>query len=79
LHLIFSSYNIEFMKICQICGKGSIVRAGRKKLRGNYNPTPKKRKYPNLQKTKDKNGKAVIACANCIKTMQKKILTASAK
>jgi len=37
------------MKQCAVCGKGSIIRGARKKLRGNYNPTPKKRKQPNLQ------------------------------
>jgi ribosomal protein L28 len=60
------------MRQCAICGKGSIVRAGRKKLRGKYNPTPKKRKYPNLQKIKLPNGKRVLACARCIKKIYKK-------
>lgn len=55
------------MKTCEICGKGSIVRAARKKLRGKYNPTPKKRKYPNLQWTRLPNGRRVLACAQCIK------------
>jgi len=32
------------MKQCAICGKGSIIRGARKKLRSNYNPTPKKKK-----------------------------------
>jgi len=47
-----------------------------------YNPTPKKRKRPNLQKTnipqdvKRKNfkahaGKKVLACTKCIKTLGK--------
>ncbi|MBN2197644.1 50S ribosomal protein L28 [Candidatus Wolfebacteria bacterium] len=64
------------MRQCQICGKGSIMRAGRKKLRGQYNPTPKKRKYPNLQKTKltsgSDAGKTVLVCAKCLKTLSKK-------
>ncbi len=55
------------MKQCELCGKGSIMRAARKKLRGNYNPTPKKRKYPNLQKTRLASGQRVLACAKCIK------------
>ena len=59
------------MKQCEICGKGSIVRGARKKLRGKYNPTPKKRKYPNLQKTKSFSGKQIIACAKCIKRLSK--------
>ena len=59
------------MKKCAICGKGSIMRAGRKKFRGKYNPTPKKRKYPNLQWTRLPDGKRVLACAQCIKTLTK--------
>ncbi|MEK7162817.1 MAG: 50S ribosomal protein L28 [Patescibacteria group bacterium] len=57
------------MKKCEICGKGSIMRASRNKLRGKYNPTPKKRKYPNLQKSKLPSGKKVVACAKCIKRL----------
>jgi hypothetical protein len=72
------------MRKCTICGKGSIMRAARKKLRGKYNPTPKKRKYPNLQWTRRANGKPrnaslwtlrgkrVLACTRCIKTMGKR-------
>ncbi|MCK9186994.1 MAG: L28 family ribosomal protein [Candidatus Colwellbacteria bacterium] len=62
------------MRQCEICGKGSIMRGGRKKLRGNYNPTPKKRKHPNLQKTK-LLGKKVLACTNCLKTINKEGLS----
>ena len=54
----------------------------RKKLRGKYNPTVKRRKYPNLQwlavpvDVKHKNyiafaGKRILACAKCIKTLSK--------
>ena len=43
----------------------------RKKLRGNFNPTNWSRKKPNLQKTKDANGKRIIACASCIKKTNK--------
>ena len=59
------------MKQCEICGKGSIVRGARKKLRGNYNPTPKKRKFPNLQGAVI-SGKKVLACTTCIRTAVKK-------
>ena len=72
------------MKECQICGKGSIVRDARKKLRGNYNPTGAKRKYPNLQKTRLSDvlpayvkqlgfvaGGRVVACTECIKRLAK--------
>jgi len=55
------------MKQCAVCGKGSIIRGARKKLRGNYNPTPKKRKQPNLQWMKSPNGGRVLACTNCLK------------
>jgi ribosomal protein L28 len=59
------------MRKCTLCGKGSIIRAARKKLRGNYNPTSKKRKYPNLQSVKLPNGKRVLACTQCLKTLAK--------
>ncbi|MBI3638246.1 hypothetical protein HY227_00700 [Candidatus Wolfebacteria bacterium] len=60
------------MRQCSVCGKGSIVRDARKKLRGNYNPTGKKRKYPNLQKTRLQDGGRILACATCIKKQSKK-------
>ena len=56
----------------------------RKKLRGKYNPTGKKKQQPNLQwvvvpldvKSPKKaipfRGKRVLACAKCIKAMTKK-------
>lgn len=59
------------MRSCEICGKGSIMRDARKKLRGNYNPTGKKRKYPNLQKTRSASGERISACTKCIKKMTK--------
>ena len=59
------------MKQCEICGKGSLVRGGRQKLRGKYNPTPTKRKYPNLQLTRTPEGKRILACAQCIKKLIK--------
>jgi ribosomal protein L28 len=58
-------------KVCQICGKKSIVARKRNKLRGKYNPTPKKRKYPNLQWVRLASGKRVLACTRCIKTLSK--------
>ncbi len=58
------------MRQCEICGKGSIVRGQRLKLRGNYNPTQKQRKQPNLQPTR-LLGKRVIACAKCLKAVNK--------
>ena len=75
-------------KKCAICGKTSIMVWQRSRLRaGKYNPTTKKRQYPNLQKTRlisgsrrDKSllhpslrsGKRVLACAKCIKAMAKR-------
>jgi len=59
------------MRQCKICGKGSIIRGTRKKLRGKYNPTAQTRKYPNLQKFKTPDGKRVLACAKCIKKSKK--------
>lgn len=56
------------MRQCEICGKGSIMMAGRKKLRGKYNPTPATRKYPNLQKALLADGRRVLACTKCIRT-----------
>jgi len=58
-------------KVCTICGKGSQMSWRLKKLRGKYNPTVKKRKYPNLQWTKLPTGKRVLACAKCIKAQGK--------
>jgi len=36
-------------KQCAICGKSSSMGGEYKKLISRYNPSPKKRKYPNLQ------------------------------
>jgi len=70
-------------KKCAICGKSSIMAWKLVKLRGKYNPTVKKRKYPNLQKVyipleiekkkfKPFKGKKVLACTKCIKTIGKR-------
>jgi len=58
-------------RICSLCGKKSIVRIARKKLRSKYNPTSKKRKYPNLQWVRLADGKRVKACTGCIKKIAK--------
>ena len=60
------------MRQCEICGKGSLIRGSRKKLRGNYNPTGTSRRFPNLQKATSLDGKRVLACTQCIKTIAKK-------
>jgi ribosomal protein L28 len=56
---------------CQICGKKGAIVQKRKKLRGRYNPTAKKRQYPNLQWVRLPSGKRVKACAKCIKALDK--------
>ncbi|MBU4205013.1 hypothetical protein KKE19_04010 [Patescibacteria group bacterium] len=70
-------------KTCTICNKTSTVVWKLRKLRGKYNPTTKKRKYPNLQwvvipigikypkKAKPFRGKRVLACTKCIKALAK--------
>ena len=57
-------------KVCEICGKGSIMMPTRAALeRGHRNPGIKKRKYPNLQKATIDNVKVLI-CTKCKKTFQ---------
>lgn len=70
-------------KECIICNKGSRMVGHLVKLRGKYNPTIKKRKYPNLQWVyvpvdvskkafKEHAGKRIKACTKCIKTLAKR-------
>ena len=58
-------------KHCAICDKKSELVWSLSKLRGKYNRTTKKRKYPNLQWVTLKSGKKVRACAKCIKSFGK--------
>jgi len=64
-------------KVCSICGKKSEMGGYLVKLRGKFNPTKKKRRYPNLQWTRLpaqnnlSKGKRVLACAKCIKAFSK--------
>lgn len=58
-------------RVCDICGKGSIMVTKLNKLRGKYNPSSKSRKYPNLQWAKLPNGQKVKACTNCMRTLKK--------
>jgi len=69
-------------KQCAICGKKSKMVWRLKKLRGKYNPTIKKRKYPNLQWVRVPSeiksrlfkkfaGKRILACTKCIKSIAK--------
>lgn len=57
---------------CEICGKKATIIIPRKKLRGNYNPTTKQKRFPNLQWYRTEDNKRVKACTKCIKTMNKK-------
>ncbi|MCK4453972.1 hypothetical protein KAU51_01320 [Candidatus Parcubacteria bacterium] len=69
-------------KQCAVCKKTGLMARKLNKLRGKYNPTPKKRKYPNLQWVKVPidverkafrkfAGKRILACTKCIKTLSK--------
>ena len=74
---------IKYMaKQCAICEKKSAMAGKLNKLRGKYNPAPKKRRYPNLQwvkipigtegkKYQQFIGKRILACTKCIKAMGK--------
>ncbi len=69
---------------CAICGKKSIMVWRRIQLRATkFNPTVKRRQYPNLQWLtipwqikkpgyKKFAGKKILACAKCIKAMGKR-------
>ena len=58
-------------KQCAICEKKGMMVGRRVKLRGKYNPTIKKRKYPNLQWVRLSSGKRALVCTKCIKAMSK--------
>jgi ribosomal protein L28 len=58
-------------KECIICGKKSLMAGQRKKLMSRYNPTPKKRKQPNLQWVRLSPTQKIKACAKCIKRLAK--------
>ena len=55
---------------CPICKKGSRMVTSRVLLRGNYNPTGKSRKKPNLQWGR-LNGVRTKMCTDCLKTQSK--------
>ncbi len=69
-------------KECKLCGKKSENFTKLNKFRGKYNPSTKKRRYPNVQwvkvpleVTKESfkkfAGQRLKACAKCIKTLSK--------
>lgn len=57
------------MKICAVCGKGSVRAGMRSFLRSHYNPTGKTRKYPNLQWARLATGRRAKICVKCMKTL----------
>jgi len=59
-------------RMCDICGKGSMIVTPRKLLRGNLNPTSKQRKYPNLQTLRMPGGKLRL-CTRCLRTIKRDI------
>jgi ribosomal protein L28 len=61
------------MAQCAICEKKSKKVWRRVQLRATkFNPTTKRRQYPNLQWARLNNGKRVLVCAKCKKTILKK-------
>jgi ribosomal protein L28 len=59
-------------KVCAICGKKGMMTWSRVRLRATkFNPTAKRKQYPNLQSTTTPGGKKITACAKCIKTLNK--------
>ena len=54
-------------KECAICGKSSKMGGKRNLLRGKYNPTPTKRKKPNLQWATFPGGGRKKICTRCLK------------
>ena len=69
-------------RVCPICKKRPRIFWERRKLRGKYNPTKKRRKLPNLQwakipvqltdeRFKEFAGKRIKICTKCLKTLYK--------
>lgn len=54
-----------------MCGKGTIMARKRNLLRGKYNPTDKKKKFPNLQWLTIGEDRMKV-CTSCIKKQSKK-------
>ncbi|PJE58119.1 MAG: hypothetical protein COU81_02335 [Candidatus Portnoybacteria bacterium CG10_big_fil_rev_8_21_14_0_10_36_7] len=72
-YFLYAKLTITYMsKICTICDKHSTMVTRIVLLRGKYNPTTKRRKYPNIQWVTLPSGKRVKACTKCIKRMSLK-------
>lgn len=54
--------------MCPVCKKVTRTGGVRKLLRGNYNPTGKRKRHPNLQWAVLPNGKRMKMCTNCKKS-----------
>jgi ribosomal protein L28 len=59
-------------RVCAICGKKSTMGRKYNKLMSKYNPTPKKRKKPNLQWGILPSGERAKICTRCKKTLLRK-------
>ncbi len=59
------------MRQCEICKKSYQFANRRVKLRGKYNPTGKHKQKANLQ-SKKIDGKKMLVCTKCLKTILKK-------
>ncbi len=59
------------MAKCAICGKSFNISITRKKLRGKYNPTGKRKQKPNLQWVKLPQGGRIRVCTKCLKKINK--------
>jgi len=58
-------------RVCTICEKRYAMARKYNKLMSKYNPSPKKKKNPNLQWVTLASGERVKACTRCIRTLQK--------
>ncbi|MBI4121944.1 MAG: 50S ribosomal protein L28 [Parcubacteria group bacterium] len=57
-------------RVCDVCGKGSLIITPRKLLRAHRNPTTKQRRYPNLQPRRIA-GMKIKLCTRCLKTAKR--------
>ncbi|MEX1997237.1 MAG: L28 family ribosomal protein [Candidatus Andersenbacteria bacterium] len=57
-------------RVCEICGKEKSIGNYRKLLRGHYNVTGKRAFKPNLQRVRYQ-GRRVLSCVQCIRTLHK--------
>lgn len=58
--------------MCQVCKKVTRTGGRYKLLRGNYNPTGKRKRHPNLQWATLPDGKRMKMCTSCKKSTTQK-------